>query len=367
MLQSFSAVKAQAPHRIAFLDGLRGLAILGVVFFHGYVRWAKVMPFGEEFAETPFLAFGWLGVNLFFLISGFVVLLTLEKCTSFFVFMGRRWLRLFPAMLICLVLVFLTAPIFVERPLGPVSLRDLLPGLTFIDPYFWKLLIGSPQGMAEGVLWSIFIEVKFYCIAGLVYFYFGKRYLLHALLLLFLISIIATVSPSWLPHSFNKVMQNISWVFAAEYYGWFSAGVLYYLYFQYPTRKALAYAFIVAIAAALRTELGNFENSIAAIFLVLFFSATISTDFLKKFFANRIFVFVGSVSYPLYLLHENILVSSVIKLGIAFPNIPAFMIPLIPIFFLISLSALIAFYFERKLRSGLRNLFSRCRIISSEV
>ena len=39
---------------------------------------------------------------------------------------------------------------FYERPAGIPTLRDLLPGLTFIEPYWWQLITGKPQGMLEG-------------------------------------------------------------------------------------------------------------------------------------------------------------------------------------------------------------------------
>ena len=89
-----------AAHRIAFLDGLRGIAILLVVFYHAYTRWSDIVPYGARYAHFPVAQLGWLGVELFFMISGFVIYMTLEKCRSFGEFLYRRWLRLFPAMLL---------------------------------------------------------------------------------------------------------------------------------------------------------------------------------------------------------------------------------------------------------------------------
>lgn len=86
--------------RIEYLDGLRGIAIIAVVMFHGYVAFPDTLPFGDRFAVIP-LRLGWQGVQLFFLISGFVILMSLEACNDVASFVARRWLRLFPAMLIC--------------------------------------------------------------------------------------------------------------------------------------------------------------------------------------------------------------------------------------------------------------------------
>lgn len=51
----------------------------------------------------------------FFLISGFVITMSLEKCIDFGDFIFRRWLRLFPAMLIASILILITAPFFLRQ------------------------------------------------------------------------------------------------------------------------------------------------------------------------------------------------------------------------------------------------------------
>src|ERR1700733_14451625 len=123
--------------RIRYLDGSRGVAILAVIIFHAYVAYPDKLPFGGRFGVLPF-RLGWQGVELFFLISGFVILMTLERCNSFSEFILRRWLRLFPAMLIISIgaFVWLRAS-GVERPL-----IDLIPGLTFVSPALLHSLTG---------------------------------------------------------------------------------------------------------------------------------------------------------------------------------------------------------------------------------
>jgi peptidoglycan/LPS O-acetylase OafA/YrhL len=103
--------------RIEFIDGLRGVAIALVVLFHAYARWPEgIIPYGGRFASIPLFSYGWLGVELFFLISGFVIVMTLEKCPNLYDFLGRRWLRLFPAMLICSFILFEISPLLPESP-----------------------------------------------------------------------------------------------------------------------------------------------------------------------------------------------------------------------------------------------------------
>src|SRR5258707_5399491 len=132
--------------RVEYLDGLRGIAIGLVVLFHAYARWPEIVPFGNEFASVWLFSYGFLGVELFFLISGFVILMTLTKCANFSEFILRRWLRLFPAMLISSIFLMATASSFYERPGGVPVVRALLPRLTFVSPDWWAWLLGSSQG-----------------------------------------------------------------------------------------------------------------------------------------------------------------------------------------------------------------------------
>jgi len=120
--------------RIKYLDGLRGIAILLVLFYHAYSRWIAIVPYGDQYADFPLFKFGWLGVQLFFLISGFVIFMPLDKTANFKSFIYKRWLRLFPAMLLGSILIYVSVPFFLNRPNGIPDLINLLPGLTFIDP-----------------------------------------------------------------------------------------------------------------------------------------------------------------------------------------------------------------------------------------
>ena len=85
--------------RIKHIDGLRGIAILVVVFFHAYSRWTNLIESQKESFLESFFQYGFYGVHLFFIISGFVIIMSLERSEKFFNFLYKRWLRIFPAML----------------------------------------------------------------------------------------------------------------------------------------------------------------------------------------------------------------------------------------------------------------------------
>lgn len=183
-------------NRIAFLDGLRGIAILLVVLFHAYSRYPDIVPYKDSYKYFPLFEYGFLGVQLFFLLSGFVILMTLERSKNFFSFMYKRWIRLFPAMLIATILIFSTAFLFYERPGGMPNLYSVLPGLLFIEPSLLDKIMGGGKILPlEGAFWSLYIEMKFYIVFGISYFILGKKKAVIFLILLFLYSMIGVFYP----------------------------------------------------------------------------------------------------------------------------------------------------------------------------
>src|SRR5688572_23269372 len=98
-------------NRIDLIDAFRGLAILLVIFFHYYYRFApplhNVNLYPYEPVQFPLATYGFYGVQLFFIISGFVINQSLEKSSSWSVFLKHRFVRLFPAMLLCSTITFL--------------------------------------------------------------------------------------------------------------------------------------------------------------------------------------------------------------------------------------------------------------------
>lgn len=333
--------------RVEFLDGLRGVAIALVVLFHTYSRWTKLIPFGREFASFPLFAEGWLGVELFFMISGFVIFMTLGKCQSFAEFIGRRWLRLFPAMLVCSLLIFATAWFFWDRPLGKPGWNDLLPGLTFIQPEWWSWVLGAPQRSLENSFWTLFVEVKFYAISGAVYFLLGETAALAVVALLFLAALVGQyLGLSWL----NGAADFLD----ASYFGWFAAGALFYRWSRAHSPGRFGLAVAVALLAPVAIEDPRLEFKIFAYGIVLLFVTANLSPAIQRLLSWRPLLFLGFVSYPLYLVHENMTVSLMIKMGRWAPWIPAILNPMLPLAAVLGIAWIVAAFAEPWLRNELR-------------
>lgn len=349
--------------RIAFLDGHRGLAILLVVGFHAFSRWATRIPNGDCCAHFPVFEFGWFGVELFFLLSGFVILMTLDHCERATVFFRRRWLRLFPAMLACSLIIYCSAPLFPARPAGTPSLDSLLPGLVFMDLAWLQKLFRYPIQPLEGVFWSLYVEVKFYVFAALVYFRFGRRGLMKALVgtagIILCIRLLGLVSSKGLvPH-----LDVLAQVFGLDYWFWFAGGAAYYMYRQ--TGQAgwvgLALGCIVGGACVLGVTVHGFlwTNLVAGIATGAVFAVSMHSERIQAILSGRFLRFMGFVSYPLYLLHENMLISSLTTVA---PRLPREWFPLLPLVMLAPLAGLaflVARYVEPTLKDFLAQALDR--------
>ena len=340
-------------NRLAYLDGFRGLAILLVVLFHAYTRWPDMVPYGDQYA-FPFFKIGWIGVRLFFLISGFVILMTLERSTHFKDYLVRRWLRLFPAMLICSLLVFFSAFFFFERPSGQPSFSSLLPGLTFTEIELWRMLFGFPKNNLEGTFWSLYVEFKFYLFAALFYFWKGARFLIAALVTVFIGAMAITLINHNVTSEYTTLIDKLVYISSFRYFGWFAAGASFYLFSKNKDKgkdyKWFYIGLLIAIASSLSVKEFDLKPAFVATSMSVFFAFSVLSTKLQALLSNRVFLFFGFISYPFYLIHENTLISMIIKLHQADLGIPLFFLPVIPVIILSLLAWFISKYVERYIK-----------------
>lgn len=342
-------------NRIAYLDGFRGIAILLVVFFHAFARWPDRVPYEYQYADLFFVKYGWLGVNLFFMVSGFVIYMTLERCTSFREFLWRRWLRLFPAMLVVSIIVYMSAGFF-ERPAGVPTFRDLIPGLFFIEPIWIGDLFNVRQGVLVGAFWSLFVEVKFYFIFGSVFYFAGRWWAKFVLAAAFFMSLGTMVINHFLHLEFLSLMTkwfDTYWSF--KYFGWFLIGALVYeLQGKFDIVK-LAFVGVLAVATSFYASVARHDATMFyALVIIALFTGAIYLEVLQRLLATKFLLFVGFISYPFYLIHENIMIFLIGKIGSSLRPVPDFLIPIIPIFLLM----LVAYFIAKVIEPFLRSLFS---------
>lgn len=158
---------------IPALDAVRGLAILPVMLYHFTIGYKHDVSSIFDISFIRICGAGWLGVDLFFVLSGFLItgILydTLQSPKYFMSFYGRRFLRIFPLYYAILITSFFVLPGFL--PLGPSKLNVLLDNKWWFLSYLinWKIAyIGDFNAIPAGYIWSLAIEEQFYLIWPLI-------------------------------------------------------------------------------------------------------------------------------------------------------------------------------------------------------
>jgi len=169
---------------ILALDGLRGVAILLVIVFHTCSWDLSVAGTWAGRSLIHVARWGWTGVDLFFVLSGFLItriLLDARSSTNYFrVFYARRVLRIFPIYYLSLIFFFWIMPLlahhssfFYLHRLGVYSAREQL--------WYWFNLVNFRTAfhpfivtVATG-LWSLSIEEQFYAVWPAIVYYCSPR------------------------------------------------------------------------------------------------------------------------------------------------------------------------------------------------
>ena len=181
VVETVPALKLLSAHMDG-IDVLRGAAVLAVVVFHGMAYQAPSVEWGSAIANAIYglSAWGWLGVNLFFVISGFLItgILddTLRRQNFYKRFYLRRALRILPAYVAVLLLAWATG--FVTPNYMVICMLFLanMPGFFLRHGYLFY-----------GPFWSLAVEEQFYLLWPMMYRKLRRRGMLVASLALLVI------------------------------------------------------------------------------------------------------------------------------------------------------------------------------------
>lgn len=278
--------------RIASLDVLRGFAA-GAVMLHHHGQYYDVLYPGR-IALSFDLGPGHFGVELFFIISGFVILMTIERKRSVREFAISRTARLMPAFLGALVLAT------VIRTLSPVPLLDT-PTL----PQFLANLTMAPSLFGQNAMdmpyWTLTYELVFYIGMALILAIGMLRWAEWFGLLAVAVSCLFIAALDVRLHHRTSILLLV------YYSNFFLIGICLYRIHVQAARPVTWLALVVAVAV---TALGGGEKSfdtpghlylpLTIVFTTLVWFA-ISRH--GKWLAWRPLVFLGQISYPLYLIH----------------------------------------------------------------
>ncbi|MNX46716.1 Acyltransferase family protein [compost metagenome] len=247
----------------------------------------------------PVAKYGYLGVQFFFMISGFVIFMTATNATPVS-FIRSRIIRLYPAFWACCTITFLVITI-ADDPKFTASFSQYLLNMTMTSGFF-------QQPSIDGAYWSIFVEIRFYILIAIVLF---LRQMKHAEYLML----------AWLAYTaytafFGEGRLSIHLI--SDYAPFFIAGASLFLVRRngVSTLRTITIfgSFLLALHQALKqAELISpiFRSEVSPIivtaiissfFIIMSLSALRKTGTIGK----RNWSTIGALTYPLYLLHQFI-------------------------------------------------------------
>jgi peptidoglycan/LPS O-acetylase OafA/YrhL len=284
---TFPGMEVPPKQRLETIDILRGLAALAVVIFHST---PELPPGGvKHLAE-----FGALGVQVFFVISGFILPFSLDRAgytlSSYFRFVARRVMRLDPPYFASLAITLLL-----------IYASSVIPGLSGIpfrlEPERLALHVGYLVGIAgfewyNIVYWTLAIELQYYLLIGLLFPLIAHRNKIIS------IGVLVALAAS------SAVARNELFIFY-----WILPFILGMLTFRLKTSRIGIPEYLTSIAVAAGPTYYLLGPSSLA--------AALATALVIAFLTirgNRSLRFLGAISYSLYLIHVPV-AGRVVDLG----------------------------------------------------
>jgi peptidoglycan/LPS O-acetylase OafA/YrhL len=279
-----------------------------VVLFHYTFRGFIANTSMLEFPMLGYLfKYGYLGVNLFFLISGFVIYMSIEN-SNLFDFVKSRIVRLYPAFWVCASITALVIYLY-GSPIFSISLKQYFANLTMINGFF-------NVDNIDGVYWTLLVEIKFYLIISFILFFNKIK-----------TNYITSFLTGWLIVSYSQfvinydsliVLKIIREILILNFSSYFIAGiVLFKIFKEGPILKFTSILFacyMLSILLAIKeaTSLSLIVNtyfstiviisSLTTFYGLMFLMSTNRLNFLNK----SSFLRFGLLTYPLYLIHQNV-------------------------------------------------------------
>ena len=305
------------------IDGLRGIAVLAVIIFH---------------ADLGFLKGGFLGVDIFFVISGYlitsIILKQIEtKSFSLLYFYERRVRRILPALFIVTILCIPFAYYFFLPENLILFNKNILSSFTFWSNIYLWLESSDYFSLSSDFnplmhTWSLSIEEQFYIlfpICTIFFFRFFKKYFIWFLLLVFILSFLSSqftdnfnFSTPYLNQSWSWYAPNITAFYLTPMRIWeiiigiFSAlilkkNVIYFKnlsqFFSILGFVLIFYSFIFYTNPSVYSGIFILIPTLGT-FLIIIYGQ--DNTLIKRILSYKILISMGLISYSAYLFHQPV-------------------------------------------------------------
>lgn len=269
-------------YNILILNNLRGIAAISVCLFH--FIYTTVNFIKNDYVLSAFY-FGRYGVQLFFVISGIVIPLSLFKSNySFFNFKNfflKRIVRIEPTYLVVIFLIILIT--MAKGNYSKINITEIVLHLGYLIPFFPKYY------WINEAFWTLAIEFQFYVIISFSILLFQKSLLINRIIFYLIYIIMPFIYPAtnFFPYSSPIFLVGICWC-------------LLFL------NKIKPLEFVLVLLSALVVIFIKIDPICAGISLF-----TIVIIHFFQNYSNSILNFFGKISYSFYLLHPVIGISCV--------------------------------------------------------
>ena len=338
----------------ADIDGLRAISVFAVIFYH-----ANFFVLDHELFQG-----GFIGVDIFFVISGFLITSLILKeiynnnfsITDFYT---RRIRRIIPVLFFVILFSIPIAYIF----LLPSSLVDffqsVLSTLIFSSNFYFHhtgLIYGGPDSSLKPLLhtWSLSVEEQFYVIFPLILILlskFLKNYIFHFFIIFFFIGFISTqiISTKFPLYNFYFINVRIWELLAGSIVAYLNINSIIYKNKITNYLPLLGLILILFSILYLRDEMSlpsiySLPAVVGTCLIILFNN---SENFITKVLSLKVFVFFGLISYSLYLWHFPLFAFY----NYIFFDDESFIVKILIIFLSIILSILSYFFLEKPFRN----------------
>ena len=289
------------------IDILRGISILLVVIYH-----LKI-----QIHETTLLSGGYLGVDIFFVISGYLITSILFLNTkgnkfNWKLFFQKRFLRIFPVYIVAIFLTLLCSYFILIPDQLWMLAKSASSSILFVSNiFFWKYLNNYylPDANLNPLLhtWSLSIEIQYYICFSL-FFFILKRYDLNfkiSLIITGLLSLVISILFSFIEPQINFFgFQSRYWEFVLGSFVFLykdKINLTLNLYYKY-----LIY-FIIIIFVILFNETTKHPSIFTLLFLIIVSIALLNKEQYNNLYDDKFLKFFGLISYSLYIWHYPII------------------------------------------------------------
>jgi peptidoglycan/LPS O-acetylase OafA/YrhL len=268
--------------RFQELDVLRGVAALAVVFFH-YTRHGT-----RYFQDYPIdVWIGKYGVHLFFVISGFVIFYTLEKSRTVLDFGFSRFSRLYPTYWAALGIL----AVWMAIAQGPAFWwKGFVVNATMLQKF-----VGFPD--VDDVYWTLGIELAFYALMTVI---FAARQMRHIVIIACVWLVASGIWGSIHYYTGPDERSLATTWFILAYTPYFMAGIMFYLIHSRSFRTVYGGVIALALVAAFVIH----GMTVGWITLGIFALVAAAVSGWLRVFVNPVTLWLGAISYPLYLIHR---------------------------------------------------------------